>query len=477
MNSGRTLAVPSIALLLAAGACRIGAQEPAFISVDEMEGDVAARWRDVGGSGKPTLEPDETVVKEGQLSGRWDTDSAAQAIYLAPPDMPSDWEQLGALEMWVHSQTATGAVFAVLLYSENPDTEGEDYYRCLIPVDWDGWRLFHLEPRSFAVARRPLGWRKIDSLRFAIGGWSDLKQAPGTVLRFDAIRLVRSLSTPERRILFEPDTDWCAWWPLPYATTPTKTGRYVSDWYPAEDGASVVDRSIARDWSGSVYLNLWLYCEETAGMTLVVAAGSDREETPEHDGYESTVDPNWVGWKLVTLPLSGFQRQGDPLGWQSVDELRLTVHGPQERNVATRICLDDIWLSAVQPSEGGGPEGGGGEAKPPVPPIAPTISAPGDENGQQPPVRTTDTATLLREALEAKHKGDLELAFTKYIAVLLREPESVDAHWGLAWVLATKGEKEAAIEHFQQVIALSDDPARVRDAKAALARLKAGRKP
>ena len=94
-----------------------------------------------------------------------------------------------------------------------------------------------------------------------------------------------------------------------------------------------------------------------------------------------------------------------------------------------------------------------------------------------PPPPVPSPEQLLKEALEAKRKGDLELAFTKYIAVLLREPESVEAHWGLAWVLASKGEKEAAVEHFRKVAELSSDPARVREANAALARLKAGGKP
>jgi hypothetical protein len=460
-------------LILLLAASLAPAQPPAYVSVEEMEGDLAARWHDVAGSAKPTLEPDETVVKEGEASGRWDLDTSAQVIYLAAPDVPDNFEEQGALEMWVHSARPTGAVFAIALHSENPGTDGEDYYRCLVPVDWEGWRLLHLEPRSFAVAREPLGWRRIDSLRFAAAGWSDLRQAPGTVLRFDAIRLVKPSEVPGRRTLFEPDTDWCAWWPLPYATTPAKTGRYVSDWYPREDGVEVTNRSVPADWSGSVYLYLWLYCEETAGVVLTATAGSDRDETPEHDGYSADVALDWVGWKLVELPLTAFGRTGDPVGWQAIDELRLEASLPEAAGDGARLCLDDMWLSAVA-GDGGGPPAvagaGGGEAPPPT---APTVIAPGAADGGSapPPAATPDAAQLLREALEAKRKGDLELAFTKYIAVLLREPESVEAHWGLAWVLAAKDEKEAAREHFSQVIRLSQDPARVKEAKAALARL------
>jgi tetratricopeptide (TPR) repeat protein len=250
----------------------------------------------------------------------------------------------------------------------------------------------------------------------------------------------------------------------------------VADWYPTEDGASVVNRSVPRDWSGSVYLNLWLYCEETAGAELKVSAGSEQPATPDGDGYEAGLPLDWVGWKLVELPLAAFRRHGEPLGWQSIDELRLTAELPGAGAPGARLCLDDIWLSVAPGASEGPAVVVAGDPGPTPGPIAPTVNAPGDGAGQTAPA-PPDTARLLQEALEAKRKGDFELAFTKYVAVLLREPTSVEAHWGLAWVLASKGEREAAIEHFAKVAELSDDPARVREAKAALARLRAGGKP
>ncbi|MGQ9732427.1 MAG: tetratricopeptide repeat protein [Candidatus Zipacnadales bacterium] len=452
-----------------------GTQETAFISIDDMEGDIAARWCDAKNTAATTLEPDEQIVKEGELSGRWDPAVASPSIYLAAPEMPTDWTHPGALELFVHSEKATGAVFAIVLGSNNPATAGEDYYRCLVPVDWEGWRMLHLEPRSFSRIGEPVGWQQIDRLQFAIAGWNDLVYVPGTVLRFDAIRLTNPISTPERRVLFEPDTDWVAWWPLRYATTPNKTGRYVADWYPAEDGETIVNASIPSDWSGCLYLNLWLYCTEAAGTTIQVEAVADRKDTPGEDAYRYFLKPDWEEWQLVTLPLADFRRYGQPVGWQAIDKLRFVVEWGEEKKTATRFCLDDIWLTTrpgVQetfavndlsvPSSTAG---------------APTITAPGDSHnllGDKPPL-PTDVGNLLTEALAAKRAGNLELAFTKYMAVLQAEPNSVEAHWGLAWVLATKNEKEAAIEHFQKVVELSHNPQQVKEAKAALIRLKGGR--
>ncbi len=456
---------------------RARAQDQAVASLDEMEGDVAARWRAVDGSADATLEPDEDVVKDGELSGRWDPGAGAKHIYLAAPDMPSNWEAFGALEMWIHSAAPTGAVFAIVVQSENPETDGEDYQRCLIPVDWEGWRFLHLEPRSFLAAREPLGWRQIDTLRLAIDGWNDLKYVPGTVLRFDALRLAQAWSDPERRLLFEPDTDWCAWWPLTYAVTPTRTGRYVAEWLIGEDPPTVSNRSVPGDWSGSTHLNLWLHCEGTQGITLSIRAISDRQETDDPDHYEAAVALDWKDWRLLSVPLADFERRGQPVGWESVGELQLAVGWADSPPENARICADDVWLSTRAETEetwvaatGTGTSQPDGTTAPSI--TAPPGNAPGGTGGQ--PEQEDQITRLLDEALQAKKAGDLELSFTKYIAVLLSDPENVGAHWGLAWVLAIKGEKEAALEHFGKVAELSDDPERVREARAAIARLKAG---
>jgi hypothetical protein len=453
------------------------AQEAAAVSLDEMEGDVAARWRDVDGSAAATLEPDEQLVKDGELSGRWDPGAGAKHIYLAASDMPTDWQAFGALELWVHSAAATGAVFAIIVQSENPDTEGEDYYRCLVPVDWEGWRFLHLEPRSFLAAREPLGWRHVDTFRLAIDGWSDLKHVPGTVLRFDALRLLQAQSDPERRLLFEPDTDWCAWWPLTYATAPTRTGRYVAEWLPDEDSPAVSNRSVPSDWSGSTHLNLWIHCQGTGDSVLSIRAVSDRQDTQDQDCYVAAIAADWEGWRLLSVPLADFERRGHPVGWEAVSELQLSLTAPNTIPGDARICLDDIWLSTRAETEATWAEEAGQATGDPGGAAAPSIAAPpGDVPDVLPdePKEDEDIARLLDEALQAKKAGDLELAFTKYIAVLLRAPEHAGAHWGLAWVLALKGEKEAALEHFQKVAELSQDPERVKEAQAAIARLKAG---
>ena len=462
----RATIISSLIALVVAGAG--AAEEPAPFTIDDMEGDVAARWHDVDGTGAATLQPDEKVVKQGEISGRWDPGSAATQIVLARKDLPPDWARWGALEMWVHSAKATGAIFAVVLGSENADTHRTEYTRSLVPVDWQGWRLLHLEPRGFCGVPGPVAWRKVESFGFAIGGWKDLQFVPGTVLRFDAVRLVKARQDADRRLLFVPDTDWCAWWPLGYAAEPTKTGRYVSDWTPDVEHLTVSDRSAPGDWSGMSHWNGWLYAEGTKAGTLTITAVSDDPATQGEDAYEATVPADWSGWRLVSVPLSAFTRKGEPAGWQAVDELRFTMAYAGTPPDHPRLCLDGLWLSTTAETEQTWAKwalGSGGL----TPGGAPTISAPSRGAGGS---GDPEIARLLKEGLAAKRAGNLELAFTRYVAVLLRDPTSVEAHWGLAWVLAAKGEKEAAVEHFQKVVELSTDPQRVREAKEALARLR-----
>jgi len=463
MNRQRLLLCAIGLLVLCRG---LSAQQPGTLSLDDMEGDVAARWQEVNGTPVATLEPDEKTVKQGEQSGRWEPATGATQITLVRPDLPRDWTPWGGLEMWVHAVKPTGAIFAIVVGSDNPGTNGPDYYRCLIPVDWEGWRFLHLEPRGFCAGRTPLGWAHVDSLGFAIAGWSDLKLVPGTVLRFDAIRLVKAWASGERRLLFQPDTDWCAWWPLGYATEPVKTGRYVSEWVPDAEHTTVVNRSVPGDWSGMTHLNAWLHCEGVKGGTLDLTAVSDNPATKDTEAYGASVALDWVGWRLVSILLASFVRQGEPLGWQAIGELRLSIRFPAAVPAEARLCLDTMWLSPNPETEASwaswtrGLSGAGGPA--------PTIAAPGPGSGPS----ESGIAQLLKEALAAKRAGNLELAFTRYIAVLLQDEACADAHWGLAWVLAAKGEKEAAAEHFQKVVELSHDPKMVEEAKEALGRLR-----
>jgi hypothetical protein len=91
------------------------------------------------------------------------------------------------------------------------------------------------------------------------------------------------------------------------------------------------------------------------------------------------------------------------------------------------------------------------------------------EGPAKPP--TGDAAALVKEGLAAKKAGQLDKAVSNLEAAIAQEPDNVDAHWGLAWVLADQDKNQEAISHFKKVVELTDNPQKKADAQAAIERL------
>ena len=80
-------------------------------------------------------------------------------------------------------------------------------------------------------------------------------------------------------------------------------------------------------------------------------------------------------------------------------------------------------------------------------------------------------AALVEEGLTAKKAGQLDKAVSSLKAAIAQEPDNVDAHWGLGWVLADQKKIEEAVSHFKKVVELTDDQQKKTDAQAAIERL------
>ena len=80
---------------------------------------------------------------------------------------------------------------------------------------------------------------------------------------------------------------------------------------------------------------------------MAVIVSSDDPGTEAADRYDAGVEVDWSGWQLVSLPLAAFHRTGDPQGWHAVDDLSFAFRGENEFSDEARLCIDDIWLSAL----------------------------------------------------------------------------------------------------------------------------------
>ena len=73
----------------------------------------------------------------------------------------------------------------LILDSENPETEGSDYYGFQIVQDWEGWREFRLPLAELGATRQPLGWHAIQSATFTASGWGNTAHPDGVVTLAD----------------------------------------------------------------------------------------------------------------------------------------------------------------------------------------------------------------------------------------------------------------------------------------------------
>lgn len=170
--------VPFLALLLEFTA---SAADPASLAPP------AATWK--GG------EPDASLRQVWPASVRWRhaTNSGLSHSFSAP----QDWSRYSALFLWLHAEQATGSRFMLILPSENPASEGPDYFSCGFTLDWTGWKRFLLPLNELGSAREPLGWNHVTAIRFTASGYGNTPD-PAAVVRVDGVELIAGTATGQR---------------------------------------------------------------------------------------------------------------------------------------------------------------------------------------------------------------------------------------------------------------------------------------
>lgn len=137
------------------------------------------------------FEPVEEPVRDNRYSGKWQH-TVGRILVAAgfPGPIPTDWTSYQYLEFDCYAPVQTNAWWKLNIMSENPDTDGGDYYTAEFRVDWVGWKHFKLRLADLSKSRTPVGWHKIDGLEFWNHGWGH-EQDPNTVIYFANIRLTR----------------------------------------------------------------------------------------------------------------------------------------------------------------------------------------------------------------------------------------------------------------------------------------------
>lgn len=160
----------------------------ATVFVDDVEllecfpgifGDTLA-WR--GGS------PDHLVTHGSDYSVRWCCGDADQLVRDYKP--PLDWSGYGGLSFWLHANEAMGNAVMLTLASEDPATEGADYWSLQIPVEWKGWKQFIIPFKDLKVSRKPVSFACIERITIAATGWN-MTFNPNLVLHLTDLKPIK----------------------------------------------------------------------------------------------------------------------------------------------------------------------------------------------------------------------------------------------------------------------------------------------
>lgn len=128
------------------------------IVVQEFESSKAFKTQLTGVKRVRHKNPD---AAEGRYAALWDTASQASITLFTPEH---DWTSAESIQFSVHSEVANLARVRVVMYSQNIETEGDDYYEYNFITNWVGWKTFNIPFSSLPESRQPLGFNQIDKI-------------------------------------------------------------------------------------------------------------------------------------------------------------------------------------------------------------------------------------------------------------------------------------------------------------------------
>ena len=127
---------------------------------------------------------------------------------LLAPKMPEDLSAYTHFDFWMYSSKKNNQGLTFYFDSEDPKSEGGDYFYYHLTVNWEGWRHFHLSTsEDIGISRKPLGWNHVKGLRVHSTGWEH-EPLPSSLYYFADIRLMSSsflhFDVTDKRTIGEP---------------------------------------------------------------------------------------------------------------------------------------------------------------------------------------------------------------------------------------------------------------------------------
>ena len=114
----------------------------------------------------------------GATALAWPT--PAETTTVPAEGLPADLSAVRSIRFWLHVAEPRDTVLSLVFGSENPATEGADYYSLTVKTDFAGWREFLYARDELGAVRSPLGWDRIGRVFFS-SNWAH-KLDPATAV-------------------------------------------------------------------------------------------------------------------------------------------------------------------------------------------------------------------------------------------------------------------------------------------------------
>ncbi|MFQ6097470.1 MAG: heparinase II/III family protein, partial [Armatimonadota bacterium] len=128
----------------------------------------------------------------GKTSARWANMDKVPGVTCA--DIPHDWSAYGHFTFWVYVEKPVRGRFMCIIRSENPKTEGMDYWAVGVSLNIPGWRRYGVRIGTGGT-RSPLGWDQVQAINFTASGWGNTPN-PEAVVYIDQMKLTNEFAGP-----------------------------------------------------------------------------------------------------------------------------------------------------------------------------------------------------------------------------------------------------------------------------------------
>ena len=314
--------------------CFLGVAAATSVSAQEIpQPKVLSIWNCDTNAGIDGLEIQTDDVKQGLAAVRWR--NHPQQTGFSVPNVPKDWSQYHLLRLWIRNAKSVPARFMIIVPSENPATDGMDYWSYGVRLNFTGWREIVLPIGGKGGTRSPLGWDQIDGLTFTASGWSNTPHPEADVL-IDDIRLQYDPPQPGPRM-----TDREFFESLDLSRDDLRAVRVAIEAGDVEAAKAALLQYMRTRKSP----RWWFDWRDRPDVFVPTKGGSEG-----WDYFTTRIQIDWTGWKEFTLPLGEWGQARQPIGWHWINRLAFSsTYGDRRPSPETTLVLDDVKLTGKVP--------------------------------------------------------------------------------------------------------------------------------